>query len=139
MPAMILKLVHFLSLFSWVGSLLSLTRLLGYLAKEEKSVQQRFIRIFRRMYFFIDLPSMILALASGISLLFLKDVNMKAAWFHMKMTFAVLLVIADIYTGVSIARLKNRFVEGSGIKFKVLHGLAALLLILILISVTILK
>jgi putative membrane protein len=134
-----IKLLHILFLFMWVGSLLTLTRLLGYLPKEEPTVQSRFVRIFRRLYLFIDLPSMILALATGVVLLVIKGVDMKQGWFHMKLTFALLLVIADIYTGVQICKLKDKFVTGRGIKYKILHGLTALFLIFILIAVYILK
>jgi putative membrane protein len=134
-----LKLLHILFVFVWMGSFLTLTRLMGYQSKEEEFTQLRFARIYKRMYLFVDLPSMILAIGLGVALLVLKGVDFKAAWFHMKMTFVVFLLICDFLMGRSIFHLTKKPIKGSGVKYKILHGVTALCLIAILFSIYVLK
>lgn len=134
-----LKFFHVLFLFIWVGGLLTLTRLMGYHSKQSIETQLSLGKIYRRMYLFVDLPSMCAAIILGVVLLIFKDINLKAGWFHMKMTFTVLLVVCDIIAGTQACELAKRTVKGRGIAYKILHAVTALLLIGILISIYILK
>jgi len=134
-----LKLFHIVFLFIWVGSLLALTRLMAYQAKEEAAIQLRMARLYRRMYFFVDLPSMCIALGLGLGVLILKDVNMKAAWFHMKMTCVALLIVCDVLTCRNVIQLSKNPIQGRGVKYKILHGFTALIMIGALVSIYILK
>lgn len=131
----ILKFFHVLFIFIWIGSLLMLTRLLGYQAKESDETFQAMNRINKRMYFFIDLPSMILAVFFGLLLLFFKDTNWKAPWLHMKLLFAFLLIVCDVILGTLIARGRRH----PGLFYKIFHGMTGLFLILVLIAIYILK
>ncbi len=130
-----LKLLHVLFIFVWIGTLLTLSRLMGYLAKEPPLVQQRVAALTRRMYLLIDLPSMLIAVSLGLCLLFLKDTNWKAPWLHMKLTFAFLLIVCDLATGWKIA---GRVVD-KPVGYKILHGLIGLLFIGVLIAIYIMK
>lgn len=131
----ILKFLHVLFIFIWMGGLLMLTRMLGYLSKESDATFQAMNRINKRIYFFIDLPSMILAVTFGLLLLFLKDMNWKAPWLHMKLMFAFLLIVCDITCGCLIAKGKRR----SRVFYQILHGLTGLFLIGVLVAIYILK
>jgi uncharacterized membrane protein len=131
----ILKLLHVLFIFIWIGSLLMLTRLLGYQAKETDAAFQVMNRINKRMYFFIDLPSMVLAVVFGLLLLFLKDTNWKAPWLHMKLLFAFLLIVCDLICGTLIAKGKRH----PRLFYQIFHGITGLFLILVLIAIYILK
>ncbi|MCH9626646.1 MAG: hypothetical protein S4CHLAM2_02720 [Chlamydiales bacterium] len=131
----ILKLFHVLFVFIWIGSLLMLTRMLGYQAKESDTLFQAMNRINKRIYFFIDLPSMVLAVAFGLCLLFLKDTNWKAPWLHLKLTFAFFLIICDSICGCWIAQGKRR----SRLVYQVFHGLTGIFLIAVLVAIYILK
>lgn len=135
----ILKFLHVLFIFVWIGSLLTLTRLAAYQAKETPEIQRKLGKIFRKAYLFVDLPSMILAVAFGLILLFLKDMNWKAPWLHMKLTFAFLLIVVDLISGWQILKYSKKPMKGRGTNFKILHGLAGLFLIFILIAIYILK
>lgn len=126
-----LKLLHVIFVFSWIGSLLTLTRLLGYQAKEAPDIGL----ISKRMYFRVDLPSMILAVGSGLVLLFLNGVDWKLGWIHMKLTFAFLLIICDLICGWQILSLNRR----PKWVYQMLHAMTALFLIMVLISIYILK
>lgn len=131
----ILKLFHVLFVISWLGSLLTLTCFLGYLVKEAPLVQERLSKIAKKMYLAIDLPSMILTVGLGLILLFFKeDINWKAPWLHMKLTFAFLLIVCDLVTGRLIVK-ERRAIWG----YRCLHALAILLLAAILSAIYILK
>ncbi len=134
----VLKLLHVLFIFIWVGGLLTLTRLMGYHSKQGELTQLVLGKIYRRIYLFVDFPSMVLAIFLGIAVLVLKEVDLKAGWFHMKMTFTLLLVACDIYTGRHIFLLAKSAVKNS-FKYKILHAVTVLCLIAILISIYIFK
>jgi uncharacterized membrane protein len=132
----ILKLIHVLFIFVWIGTLLTIGRLMGYLAKEPPLVQERVARLARRMYLFIDFPSMIIAVTLGItSLLINEETNWKAPWLHMKLTFAFFIIVCDLFTGAAIIRRKI----GTGNYYKILHGVTGLFFIGVLIAIYILK
>ena len=131
----ILKLLHVLFVFIWIGGLLMLTRMLGYQAKESDATFQAMNRINKRIYFFIDLPSMLLAVFFGLLLLFLKDMNWKAPWLHLKLTFAFLLIICDIVCGTLIAKGRRH----PRLFYQIFHGVTGLFFIIVLIAIYIMK
>ncbi len=133
----ILKFFHLLFVFLWVGTLLTLTRILRYMGKEEEGVQKRIAALLKRLYLFVDFPSMLLAIIFGIALLILKNVNLKAPWLHMKLTFAFFLIICDLITGWKIVRHLHRPFRGRGSLF--LHLITLFIFILILIAIYIFK
>ena len=135
----VLKLLHVLFIFVWIGSLLTLTRLLAKLAKESDLVQERVIKILRRFYLLVDLPSMALAVVFGLCLLFLKDTNWKAPWLHMKLTFAFLLIVCDLICGRQIAKHSRTMIPGRGVSYQILHGVAGLLFIGVLVAIYVFK
>lgn len=135
----LLKLLHVLFIFVWIGGLLTLTRLMGYHSKQTPEVQLALGKIYRRMYLFVDLPSMCLAVILGILLFILKKVDFHAGWCHMKLTFAFLLIISDLIAGRQAIKLSKQTIGGKGVGYKILHGLTALFLIATLFSIYILK
>ena len=134
-----LKLFHVLFIFTWLGGLLATTRMVGYLAKEERVVQRQSLKLWRRLYFLVDLPSMCLALATGVVLLIWKDISMKQMWLHLKLTAAFFLVVADLTVGFLLTKSGQRISRGYEILFRVLHVVVALLLIAALFSIYVLK
>jgi len=112
-----------------------LTRMLGYQSKESDETFQAMNRINKRIYFFIDLPSMLLAVTFGLILLFLKDIDWKAPWLHLKLTFAFFLIICDVICGTLIAKGKRR----SRVVYQIFHGITGIFFIVVLIAIYILK
>jgi protoporphyrinogen IX oxidase len=135
----ILKLFHVFVVFIWIGSLLTLSRLLAYQAKEPPEIQLKLGRILRRMYFAVDLPAMILTLCLGLSSLMIKGGDWKAPWLHMKLTFVFLLILCDLYVGKKIVLHSKAPIQGRGVRYKIFHGLAGLFFIGILIAIYIMK
>lgn len=135
----LIKLLHILFLFVWIGSLLATSRFLAYLPKEEPIVQKRLLELFRRAYLFIDLPAMCLSLVLGVILFIGKQMTMAHGYLHMKFTFAFFLIVIDILVGKQILKMSKGSVSGKGKRFRIYHGTAALCLMGILASVYILK
>ncbi|MCA8938320.1 MAG: hypothetical protein KDB07_00805 [Planctomycetes bacterium] len=53
----------------YLGSLLNLSRILGYHAKEEREVRIRLSRMEKRMYFAVNLPGLLIMLTFGLLML----------------------------------------------------------------------
>ncbi len=134
------KLCHLIFLFTWIGTLLSLSRLSGYLSGEKQEFRDRFLHMYRKVYLMVDLPSMLLALCFGGIVLSGKPPSIfKAGWFHMKMTCAFFLIVADLSFGRALLKSKKSLPKNSGLKFKLLHGMMGFLLIGVLTSIYLVK
>ena len=126
----ILKLLHVFFVFIWIGTLLTQTRFLGYLVKEIPSIQERIMKIVKKVYFLVDLPAMLLTIATGIVLLLFKeDINWKAPWLHIKLTLVFLLIICDLITGKVITKHARTLLQGKQAGYLILHTLIALILV----------
>lgn len=134
-----LKLFHLLFVFTWLGSLLALTRLMIFHVKQPTDVQLALGKVYRKMYFYVDLPSMLLALSLGALLLFAKGIEWKAGWLHMKLTFVLFLIICDSIAGWESVRLSRKVAHGRGWGYKVLHGVTLFCLFGVLVSIYLLK
>ncbi len=134
-----LKFFHVLFVFIWIGSLLMLTRLLGYQVKERPEIQLAIHRISRRIYTFIDFPSMLLAVSFGVALLFIKEIDWKAPWLHIKLTFAFCLILSDLICGYLILRKGQNFRQRRGVGYQIFHGLTGIFLIIVLVAIYIVK
>lgn len=130
----IVKFLHLLCVFIWIGGLMSLTRLMGYHVKETPEVQARLAKLYHRMYFFVQLPTMVLAVVMGLILWSQLDLSYHPGWFHMKLTFAAGLVACDLVCMRFVKQLAEGPDQSNGKQYKMLHGMTGLLLILVLVS-----
>lgn len=130
----IVKALHVLCVFVWIGNLLALTRLMGYHVKEDELTQRNLARLYKRMYSLVGLPSLILAIAFGVTLL-MNLPNKPAIWFHIKMTFFIPLLICDFICGRYVTELNKAPDLTRGIKYKVLHGMCGLMLLGIIVTI----
>ncbi len=135
----IVKTIHVLCVFIWVGNLLALSRFMGYHVKEEANVQARLARLYRRMYLFVGVPTMIIAVTLGMVLLTNVTLKNSGGWFHMKLVFILAIIACDLVIGSRIKALNAGPETGKGVKYKILHGVLALMLIGTLVSVYIVR
>lgn len=131
---------HVVGFVIWVGSLLDLTRILGYHVKEEIAVQERLSRIEFRMFWFVSTIGLALTVIFGL-LCFMSGGGVAeyfqngTKWFHIKATLVILLVVIHFLFGRFLMDLRANPRLMKPVKFKVLHGLTGLIFILILIMV----
>lgn len=135
----IVKALHVLCVFVWIGNLLALTRLMGYHVKEDEHTQLQMAKIYRRMYNFVELPTMVLAIFLGFILTLKIDQTQNLFWFYAKLCFVVGLVLCDVFCGRFVGELNQHPDKSRGIKYKILHGMTGLMLIGVLTSIYILK
>ncbi len=135
-----LKLFHVLFVIIWMGTLLTLSRLLGYHVKLDGESQLKVAKIYKRIYYFVDMPAMVLTILLGLFLLIngLSTVDFSQGWFHMKLTFVALLVVCDVAVGKWVNQLQLEVDSSRGIKYKILHGFIGLFLIATLFSIYVL-
>jgi uncharacterized integral membrane protein (TIGR00701 family) len=135
----IIKTFHVLCAFIWIGNLLALTRLMGYHVKEDEQTQMRMARLYRRMYNFVGLPTMMLTIVFGAFLFLEIDPDKGINWLVFKIFFVLGLVICDVVCGQFISSLNQKPETGRGIQYKILHGIAGLLLIGVIVCIYIFR
>jgi uncharacterized membrane protein len=136
----LLKLIHVLSLFIWLGSLLTLGRLFLKIKKEQNQLQYELLQIIKKSYFTYELPALIVALLSGLWLIKMAVFGPKLGWFHSKLMFAFFLVLIDLTFLRSIIRANEdlSFIQKKS-KFKLLHIATYISLIGVLFSIYFLR
>mgnify|MGYP002623279849 CR=1 FL=1 len=138
-----LKWAHVLGMVVYVGGFLTLTRLMGRaVAYESAQSRADAYRTFRRMHKFVDWGGFGIMLVSGVWLLVADPAGkayMKQGYFHMKLTFVLLLVGLDVYLSMKLFRLDPRAAQPKPSTFKVIHGAAGLALVAVLIAVFVIR
>ena len=152
-----IKSFHLISLFIWVGSLLGLSRMLGYHVKEDEPTRAALSRIERRMYYFVCVPGGVLSIITGLMLLFgvthpTMSPMESASWylsprdgsghetfwyvtFHVKLALVLALIGCDFYLHSQIKKLAAGGPPPGKARFSALHGIIATIVIAIVILV----
>jgi uncharacterized integral membrane protein (TIGR00701 family) len=133
---------HVLGLIVWMGGLMTLSRLLGHhVALESSEARESLISFERKSYFMAILPGFLIALTTGLAMLFGKGMaNYFApgsAWgltFHIKLTLIVALIVLDQMT---VAKMRKVHREDTGNRgfFMAMHGIIGLIMIVVVILV----
>ncbi|MCP5464092.1 MAG: CopD family protein [Deltaproteobacteria bacterium] len=131
---------HIVFFIIWAGALLDLTRILGYHVKEELPVQQRLSAMEFRMFWFVATPGMVVTILMGLFAFFSGGgvqtyFGSGALWFHIKITFVLLLISVHFLLGKNIMKLRAQPEKLAPGRFKALHGLTGVFLIAIIIMV----
>lgn len=130
---------HIIGLIVWLGALLDLTRILGYHVKEDISVQKRLSWMEFRMFFFVSTPGLIVSAVFGV-LIFLKGGGVAtylkgSGWFHAKLTCVLVLIGIHFWIGKKILKLRAKPQNTKPTPYKILHGIAALAVVITVILV----
>jgi uncharacterized membrane protein len=112
---------------------------MGYHVKEDEQTQMRMARLYRRMYNFVGLPTMMLTIVFGAFLFLEIDPDKGINWLVFKIFFVLGLVICDVVCGQFISSLNQKPETGRGIQYKILHGIAGLLLIGVIVCIYIFR
>ncbi|MEM8884860.1 MAG: CopD family protein [Planctomycetota bacterium] len=130
----VVKFLHVLGMVVYVGGFLALTRLVGkaVLFETEASRADSY-RTFRRMHMFADWGGLAIMLVTGL-ILFISDPwdkdYLKQGYFHMKLTFVILLLVCDIlFTRKLFFQMRPDGPQPKKAFFAALHGIAALLVV----------
>jgi uncharacterized membrane protein len=137
-----LKVVHLLGIILWMGTLLTLTRILAFHAAEAPALQGGFLTLERRIWA-ASFVGMLLVVLSGTVMLALADfahLNAKVAGagFHIKLTLVVALIAVQIVLQQWMHRLHAAHGSVSAGRFKLLDRLAGALLLGVVVAVYVL-
>lgn len=131
-----IKALHVVAIISWMAGMLYLFRLYVYHAMEsEAAVRARLEVMERNLLQVITTPSMLAALATGITMLLMNPALLKQPWMHIKLT-AVLGLCA--MHGMASA-WRKKLIQNSQFKshrfFRVMNEVPTLLMVIIVIMI----
>ena len=130
------KFHHVLGVIVYVGGFMALTRLVGHAVKFESEDSRRdAYRIYRRMHMFADWGGLVVAIIFGTILLMQAPSYMKQGWFHAKLLFVLLMLAVDVvFSIILFKKLKAEGPQPKRAVFSAIHGIAALILVGMLIT-----
>ncbi len=127
---------HLLGAIVWIGSLMTVSRVLGYHAQEDPSVRPRFVWLEGRLNYLVAVPGALLTILCGLVLTVIYGSTWFrfALWLHIKLTLVLAIVILHALVIVKqrrIARQSPNDPIGRAF-FAAAHGTIGLLLLAIL-------
>lgn len=131
----IVKILHIISLISWMAALLYLPRLFVYHSDKNitKETYETFLRMEKKLLFYISLPAMIATLTFG--LLLAKEIGFNFPWLHIKILLVSCLVIFQTFLIYCFNNFKKETNKYSSKFFKIINELPTLLMIFIVIII----
>ena len=134
-----IKFLHVFGMIVYVGGFLALTRLVGKaVVFESEASRADAYRTYRRMHMFANWGGLAIMLACGLVLLVADPwgkTYMKQGYFHMKLTFVILILVCDVVFTKKLFSLRADGPQPKKALFMALHGVAGLLLVGTLVSV----
>jgi len=127
--------IHIIFVVCWFAGLFYIVRLFIYhreaqdKPEPEKSILSKQFEVMeRRLWNVIAIPSMILVLAAGITMLCLVPGWLKQPWMHIKLTFVLLLVVYHFTCQNIIRQMRNGIFKWSSTKLRVWNEVATIFL-----------
>lgn len=137
-----IRALHVVGIVVWMGTLLTLSRLLGFHVREKNEVQPSFSAYEKRMYKFVAIPGMLLTLGAGLFRMFGGGTDvarsyMKQPWMHGKLTLVFVILILSYVLWRFIADLANNPGLRSKGKYMAVHGTIGLCIVFTIILATV--
>ncbi len=134
-----IKIIHVISVISWMAGLLYLPRLFVNHASyiNDENICSVFRPMERKLLKFIMNPAMIVAWVCAVLLILIPGViDFKTdIWFHIKLLAVVIMTVFHIYLGIE----RKKFIDGNGIKgqkfYRYINEIPTILMIIIVIMV----
>ena len=127
--------IHIIFVVCWFAGLFYIVRLFIYhreaqdKPEPEKSILSKQFEIMeRRLWNVISIPSMILVLAAGITMLCLAPVWLHQPWMHIKLTFVFLLLIYHFICQNVMNQMRKGIFKWSSTKLRVWNEVATIFL-----------
>ena len=130
-----IKSLHIIFMVCWYVGLFYLPRLFVYHAMtKDKTSNERFKVMERKLYYGIMTPSMILTIGFGLWLL---TYGFTGGWLHAKLLLVAMLVGYHIWCGIILTKFKNDKNTHSHTFFRFMNEVPAFFLISIVILVVV--
>lgn len=99
--------VHILSVILWVGSLVSITRVLGLALATSGEARAQLTDAARGLYRTLSSPWMGIALLAGLGLIALTPGIFRMGWFHPKLTAALVMLALHFVLGAKVRKAQS--------------------------------
>lgn len=127
--------IHIIFVVCWFAALFYMVRLFIYhreaqdKPEPEKSILSKQFEIMeRKLWNVISIPSMILVLAAGITMLCLVPGWLKQPWMHIKLTFVLLLVVYHFICQNIMNQMRKGVFKWSSTKLRIWNEVATIFL-----------
>jgi len=125
--------LHLFGVIFWMGCLLTVTVFLASVPEEVGASRERLIIASRRLLARTGNIGAALAIGFGVVMLILEPGVLRHGWFHAKLLLVAALLLLHIYAYRRITTLESNPGSASSGEWRMLHGLASVLLLVILI------
>ena len=133
---LLIKSLHIISVICWMAGLFYLPRLFVYHA--ENSSNTDFVAVVKlqeyRLFAYIMRPAMLASVITGV-LMIASDFGIfkSGVWIHIKLLFALFLLLYHIACGILLGRLQRGSQKFSGKFFRVFNEIPTILMIVIVV------
>lgn len=134
--------IHIIFVVCWMAGLFYSVRLFIYHTEaqdkpepDRKILSEQFTIMERKLWNIITVPSMILTVAAGITMLILRPVWLQFGWMHIKLTFVVILGIYHHMCQNKIKQMANGVFKWTSTQLRLWNELATILLFAIVFLV----
>jgi putative membrane protein len=134
--------VHIVFVVSWMAGLFYGVRLFIYYTEandkpemERLILHQEYQKITQRLWNIITTPAMVLTVAAGITMLFIRPELLSMPWMHVKLAFVVLLLTYHFLCLRILNQLKNGIFKLSSFQLRLWNEVATIILVAIVFAV----
>jgi len=127
--------IHIIFIVCWFAGLFYIVRLFIYHTEaqdkpepEKTILSKQFEIMERRLWNVIAIPSMVLVVAAGITMLCLQPVWLKQPWMHIKLTFVLLLIVYHFICQNKIKQMRNGIFKWTSTQLRIWNEVATIFL-----------
>ncbi|RAX54022.1 TIGR00701 family protein [Helicobacter sp. 16-1353] len=132
-----IKALHVIAFVAWMAVLFYLPRLFVY--HTENKENKDFVKVVKiqedKLYYFIGTPAILVTIITGLIMIILNPGMFKTGgWMHVKLLFAVFLIIYHLDCGRRLKQLKNDIYIKSGKFYRFYNEIPTIILFVIAFS-----
>lgn len=136
------KALHIIFVITWMAGLFYIVRLFIYHAEarqrpegEYTLLHRQFVVMERRLWWAITTPSMYLAVAAGLTMLYLSPALLKAGWMHVKLVFVLGLIVYHFLCQYILRGMREETNRWTSIRLRMWNELPTVILFAIVFTV----
>ncbi|MGK6349760.1 protoporphyrinogen oxidase HemJ [Parapedobacter sp. DT-150] len=136
------KAIHIIFVITWMAGLFYMVRLFIYHTEARQKPESEYLVLHKqfkvmesKLWWIITTPSMYLAVAAGLTMLYITPALLQAGWMHVKLTFVLGLIIYHFICQRTMHRLRNEASRWTSTGLRLWNELATVILFAIVFAV----